>query len=308
MIEDSREAAIEPNAQPRVGIEKDVHVRSRQTLLNWLGRSCCKGFFNGGRTPLSVKPFQDNYGGHADDYARYRPAYPWSVLEQLIEKAPHRRLAWDCGTGNGQVACHLADHFDQVWASDGSELQLSHARPHSKVTYYCSSAEQSGLQEASVALVTVATAVHWFHLEAFYQEAHRVLCPGGVIGVWTYAPDLVAPEPLGEVVHQLANQLHHDWPSGMEWVDKRYSDLPFPFEEFELEVPSFTVPWALDDLLGWVSTWSGIHRYRKRTGQEPLAGLRQRLLDRWPNKEGTTADLTLPFYYRWGRRPASAAS
>jgi ubiquinone/menaquinone biosynthesis C-methylase UbiE len=48
------------------------------------------------------------------------------------------------------------------------------------------SAAACGLDSASVDIVTVAQALHWFELAPFYAEVERVLRPRGVRAVWTY--------------------------------------------------------------------------------------------------------------------------
>ncbi|MCA9793212.1 MAG: class I SAM-dependent methyltransferase, partial [Candidatus Eremiobacteraeota bacterium] len=242
------------------------------------------------------------FGGHAADYLRFRPGYPDDLLAQLAGLSPHRRLAWDCGTGSGQLARSLAASFQSVWASDASAPQIEAAPAHPGVTYHCGPAHQSGLEPGSVGLVTAAAAVHWFNIPAFYAEVQRVLSPEGVVAVFTYAPDLLEPAGASRVIHQLSEGLlAQDWPEGFDWVRRGYRDLPFPFEEIELAPMDLHLDWRLDDLLGWISTWSGIHRYRARTGKEPLAGLRERLLESWPVAEGGLTPVILPLYWRVGR-------
>jgi ubiquinone/menaquinone biosynthesis C-methylase UbiE len=50
---------------------------------------------------------------------------------------------------------------------------------------YVSRAEQTGLPDASVDLICVAQAMHWFDIDAFHREVRRIGKPGGVIAVWT---------------------------------------------------------------------------------------------------------------------------
>lgn len=245
---------------------------------------------------------RDHYGGHAADYARYRPGYPDQLFAQLLALAPNRKLAWDVGTGSGQVAVRLGQDFEQVVATDLSERQLAEALPHPKVSYRAAPAHHSGLSAESVSLVTVATAVHWFDQPAFYEEAMRVLCPGGVLAVWTYGPDLVSPEPVAGAVRELAEQLEQDWPEGIEWVNRQYRDLPFPLPELRLEPLDFSLHWDLPTLLGWIDTWSGVRRHRERTGNDPMHRLKESLPEQWPAADGGACRLQLPFYYRLGRK------
>ncbi len=112
--------------------------------------------------------FKDHFSGHAGQYARFRPQYPEALFSYLALLAPARELAWDCATGNGQAAIGLAAHFERVIATDASSQQIESAEPHSRVEYRVAPAENSRLPADSVDLVTVAQAVHWFDVPAFF--------------------------------------------------------------------------------------------------------------------------------------------
>jgi hypothetical protein len=58
--------------------------------------------------------FKNHFSRQAADYAKFRPRYPREMFEYLGTVAPSRKLAWDCGTGNGQAAVGLATVFDRV--------------------------------------------------------------------------------------------------------------------------------------------------------------------------------------------------
>jgi len=68
----------------------------------------------------------------ADEYARYRLAYPAGVFEVLEDAAgevagPCRRLAADVGAGTGIFTRQLAGHGWRVVAVDPSAAMLRHA-------------------------------------------------------------------------------------------------------------------------------------------------------------------------------------
>ena len=111
--------------------------------------------------------FKDHFSGHARAYAEFRPSYPSDLAAYLAHLEPNRGLAWDCGTGNGQAAILLADHFDRVAATDPSRQQLCSATAHPRVTYLAATAERAPLADGSVNLVTVAQALHWFDFARF---------------------------------------------------------------------------------------------------------------------------------------------
>jgi hypothetical protein len=226
--------------------------------------------------------FWKNYfGGHATEYRRFRPTYPPALFEFLAALAPARRLAWDCGTGNGQAALGLADCFDRVVATDASREQIAQASTHPRVEYRVRAAEDSGLEAGATDLITVAQAAHWFDLERFYSEVRRVAGPRAVVALWCYPLTTIDPaiDPL--IVRFYSDVVGPYWPNERVHVEKAYRDLPFPFEE--VAVPSFAmeVEWDLGQLLGYVDTWSPVRIFRQETGRDPLDDLAAPLAEVW---------------------------
>ncbi|MGD8320135.1 MAG: class I SAM-dependent methyltransferase [Gemmatimonadota bacterium] len=248
-----------------------------------------------------TRRFPDHFSGHAALYQRYRPTYPAALYAWLAERSPSRRVAWDCATGNGQAAVGLAPHFDAVVATDASGEQLAHARPHARVSYVRATAEQAPLPPASVDMVTVAQAVHWFDMEAFYREVRRVARPGGHLAVWTYSLVEAGPEVDGVVRWFYDDVVGPYWPPERQHVHEHYEKLPFPFDEVD-GVPHFDMRprWTREDLLGQLTTWSSVNRYRDAHGEDPLALLEPRLAEVWPDPREVRT-LSWPIILRVGR-------
>jgi len=244
--------------------------------------------------------FKDHFSTQAPDYARFRPNYPSELFTWLAGIAPSRGTAWDCGTGSGQSAVGLAPHFEQVIATDPSQSQLANAQSHPKVSYRNTAAESSGLDAASIDLLTVAQAIHWFDLVRFYAEAKRVLKPGGVIAVWTYTLLDVEAGVDDLITDFYRNVVGPFWPPERKMVDDRYHSLPFPFDS--ITAPGFVISteWSRDDLLGYLGTWSATRAYIKAKGSDPLTELGQRLMPMWPNS-AEKKTLRWPVHLRVGR-------
>src|SRR3954451_7497379 len=111
---------------------------------------------------------KDYFSSQSDNYAKYRPTYPAALYAYLYSLVPENKLAWDCGTGNGQVARVLADHFEKIFATDISQSQLDHAPRVAKVQYSVQSAERTNFPASQFDLIVVAQAIHWFDFERFY--------------------------------------------------------------------------------------------------------------------------------------------
>ena len=92
--------------------------------------------------------FEDHFSRLAGTYARRRPRYPAALFAWVSGLAPARDLVWDCGTGNGQAAVELAEHFTRVHATDASREQIAQATPHERVAYHVEPAESVSLASA----------------------------------------------------------------------------------------------------------------------------------------------------------------
>jgi SAM-dependent methyltransferase len=226
--------------------------------------------------------FSDHFGAVAGSYADFRPGYPPELFAWLAAQCAGHELAWDCGAGSGQASVALAAHFARVHATDASADQVAHVEPHPCVEYRVAPAEQSGLPDRSADLVTVAQALHWFDLPAFYAEVRRALKPGGVIAAWTYGVHVTEGDDVNAVVrHFYEHVVGPCWPPERRHVENGYRELPFPFTR--IAAPEFTmqVRWPLAQLLGYLGSWSATARYRKLNGSDPLPALRQQLLPLW---------------------------
>jgi SAM-dependent methyltransferase len=231
--------------------------------------------------------FKDHFSGHAAVYASFRPGYPPALIDFVTSLAPGRSLAWDCATGNGQAAVCLAEHFERVIATDASAAQLAQATPHPRVEYRQAPAEQSGLADGSVDLLTVATALHWFDFDRFYAEAERVLAPEGALAAWAYNLPRVSPE-IDVLIDRLGHGIVQSyWPPERRWVDDDYRDLPFPFEEVEAPELWIEERWPLGRLLDYTGTWSATQRYIQANGRDPRELIRDEMAAAWgdPDQE-----------------------
>jgi len=210
-------------------------------------------------------------------------------------------LAWDCATGTGQAAQGLAEFFDHIVATDGSEKQIKNANAQDNVSFRVATAEQSGLETHSVDLVTVAQALHWFVHDAFFQEVKRVLRPGGIIAVWTYNLHNI-DEIIDPILQRFSEEIVGEyWPPERQYVRDEYRTIDFPFDEISVPAFHMTASWTLGDLLGYLATWSSVVRYKEARGQDdPLQEIHSELTAAW----GDATDkkqIRWPLNFRVGR-------
>jgi SAM-dependent methyltransferase len=194
----------------------------------------------------------------------------------------------------------LADHFPEVIATDLSASQLAHAEKNPRVTYRAATAEDSGLEAASVDAVTVAQAFHWFDFGKFYAEVRRVARPGAVIALWCYGLHTITPE-----IDRICRKYYADivgsyWPPEVKWVREKYRTIPFPFQEIAVPVFKMEQTWPLERVIGNFVSWSSTQYYRKDRGSDPLDLIRDELTEAWvdPQRE---RKVSWDIYLRAGR-------
>lgn len=226
-------------------------------------------------------PFKDHFSQQAQDYARYRPGYPDALFRYLAESAPATDLAWDAGTGSGQAAVGLARHFRAVVATDPSASQIQNAEPAPHVDYRVEPAERSSLQDRSADLITVGQALHWFDLDAFYREVRRVARPSALVAVWTYGLMDCAPE-VDRCVRRFYSEIVGPyWPPERSLVESGYRDIPFPFTPVQAPPFAMEAQWDLEELLGYLGTWSAARRFMEECGRDPRQQIAGGLGDAW---------------------------
>jgi SAM-dependent methyltransferase len=244
--------------------------------------------------------FQDHFSDVAAAYAAYRPSYPPALGDFLVRLAPAKRLAWDAGCGSGQLSQLLAGHFERVVATDASPEQIARATAHPKVEYRCARAEASGLPERVADLVTAAQAAHWFDLPAYFAEVRRVTRPGGIVALISYGV-VTADADLDAVIRPFYREvLGAYWPPERRHVDEGYRSLPFPFEELDGPSLEIRLDWRLEELVGYVGTWSAVWALERAQGQGSFATFRRELAKAW-GPATTVRTVRWPLALRVGR-------
>jgi SAM-dependent methyltransferase len=231
--------------------------------------------------------FKDHFSGAATGYAAHRPVYPRAVAEALAERSPGRGLAWDAGCGSGQLSGVLGEVFERVEATDASAQQIAAATPHLRVHYAVAPAEASGLPDRSVDCAVAAQAAHWFDLDAYYREVRRVARPGGLIALVTYAVMEVDPEIERLVERFYWHTLEGHWPAERKLVEEGYRSLPFPFQPVPAPALALEHRWSVEQLLGYVGTWSAVQSLNKAGRGQDLEQFGHELRAAWghPSRE-----------------------
>jgi SAM-dependent methyltransferase len=244
--------------------------------------------------------FKDHFSDRAASYATFRPAYPDALFVEVARLVPTHDVALDCGTGNGQAAVALARHFARVIATDPSAAQIDNASPNEHVEYRVARAEQSGLANASVDVVTAAQALHWFDATAFFAEARRVLRPHGAVVVWGYGDPVLDTIPLHTTLHAFNRGIMEPyWAPERQLLLDGYQTIEFPFRETTFPRFALEMHWTLAQLGGYLRTWSAVARYTKEHGRDPVADVESALALYWGDPEKQRV-VRWPLYVRAG--------
>jgi SAM-dependent methyltransferase len=240
---------------------------------------------------------KDLFSTQSSEYAKFRPAYPPALASDIASLCTTHQLAWDAGTGNGQFAVMLSKYFERVVGTDISEKQLANATRKANIEYEINDSTATHFFDHSVDLVTVAQAVHWFDFEKFYAEVKRVLKKDGIIALVGYG--LLRSDPkVNEVIADFYNNtLKGFWDAERRHVDEEYKNIPFPFQEIQLREHVMPYTWNIDQLMGYLSTWSALQHCMKTTNSDPLPLLKQRLL----GTGLTEFPIAFPIFSRVGR-------
>jgi len=134
---------------------------------------------------------RNRFSNRVADYVRFRPGYPPELVSALLAQlAPSNvPVAADIGSGTGIFTRLLLDRGFRVFAVEPNR-NMRHAAEAHLASYrdfvsIDGGAEDTGLADASVDLVTAAQAFHWFSNEESRAEFRRILKPGGKLAlIW----------------------------------------------------------------------------------------------------------------------------
>jgi SAM-dependent methyltransferase len=136
------------------------------------------------------------FAGTVDSYRRSRPSYPPDAVAWLVDAlgiGPGRTVV-DVGAGTGKFTKLLEATGARVIAVEPlAQMRTALVDELPGIDIREGTAESLPLGDGWVDAITVAQAFHWFHLPHALPEFHRVLRPGGRLGVIWNAIDKSVP-------------------------------------------------------------------------------------------------------------------
>lgn len=156
--------------------------------------------------PVAARGFDAGAGV----YERARPSYPPQAVEMLVDRLGLQpgRTVLELGAGTGKLTRLLVPSGARILALEpvaGMRARLADAAPGVEVLE--GTAEAIPLPGGSVDAIVAAQSFHWFDAIRALSEAHRVLRPGGVLGLaWNFRDESVPwVRELGALIHRLAD-------------------------------------------------------------------------------------------------------
>ena len=245
---------------------------------------------------MKTASHKDLFSSQSNIYAAFRPTYPKGLYDFIFSKLNTKSKAWDCATGNGQVAGYLSDYFQVVFATDISQQQLNNAIKKDNIVYSVGSGEKSNFADHQFDLITVAQALHWFDRDKFYEEVRRVGKDGSLLAIWGYAFLNIQPDIDKIIMNFYSNVIGLYWDEARRLVEEEYRSLSFPFKEIEAPKFDITARWTLDHLAGYLESWSATQKYIKATGHHPLPEVLANLEQVW--KKGDSKPVRFPVFLK----------
>lgn len=240
---------------------------------------------------------KDLFSEYSKSYAQFRPTYPKELYDFIYTHCHSFDLAWDCATGNGQAARVLALRFKKVYATDISAKQIDNAYARENILYSVSPAEKTSFKSKNFDLITVAQAFHWLSVDAFMKEVTRVAKPKAIVAVWGYNLLSINPE-IDEVILSFYRNVVGDyWDKERRHVDAAYQTLPFPLNERKAPSLKMGFEWTLEELSGYINTWSAVQKFIGRNGINPVDNLIQDIRNLWSYPR---MQVTFPIFIRLG--------
>jgi len=247
-----------------------------------------------------MKKIQDNFSKQSILYKKYRPTYPRELYDEILQLTKEQGSCWDCGTGNGQVALELSKYFQKVYATDISKNQISKAHKGNNIIYSVERAEQTSFKTDQFDLITVAQAIHWFDFVEFSKEINRVAKDNAILAIWGYG--LLR---INDSIDILIDGFYKDivgpyWNQERKYVDTAYKTISLDFKEIKLkEAYQIKTIWTLNDLKGYLNSWSSVQNYIAINHRNPVEDLIAIMGRVWDDK--SRKEVRFPIFTRMGR-------
>lgn len=131
------------------------------------------------------------FSSRVENYVKYRPNYPKEIISFLIseEILTQKTLIADIGSGTGILSKLFLDNGNTVYCVEpNNEMRFAaeeYLREYPGFVSINGSAENTGLNDKTIDMITAGQAFHWFEFEKSKAEFNRILKPSGyLVIIW----------------------------------------------------------------------------------------------------------------------------
>jgi ubiquinone/menaquinone biosynthesis C-methylase UbiE len=206
----------------------------------------------------------------AEDYDKYRGAYPTEFVQMVLEPIAKTESAKVCeiGCGSGQATIRLAEmNYAVTCVEPGSELlKLARNRlaGYPMISFIPSTFEEAKLPVEHFDLVFSANALHWVGTEERFKKPYEVLRPGGnIVAVWRWNHPLSGL--LGDALHAIFAErvptyrfeTREEYEAGALTY---FNEMVATKLYWQCQIRRIPYSWEkpAQDFVNWMATWSQI--------------------------------------------------
>lgn len=105
---------------------------------------------------------------------------------------------------------------------------------------------------------------------------------GGLLAVWSYSLlESGVPAIDAALVELYSGAVGPFWAPDRKLVEEGYRNVLVPFTETQVPPFAMRAEWTLDQLCGYLGTWSAVAAYRKERQEDPVEPVRKQILGDW---------------------------
>jgi SAM-dependent methyltransferase len=221
-----------------------------------------------------------NFSGLARDYSSSRPDYSQSVLNGLLG-LNQKPIKWidfaDIGAGTGiWTRMVFSKGVNSATAIEPNDDMREHGikdTKHTSIVWHRGNAEETGLPNESVDMLTMASSFHWSGFDVATKEFHRVLrSEGRFTALWN--PRLIEVNPMLVKIEQHLDTLRPNIKrvsSGRSGITENLADMlrksPF-FDDVVYLEGRHVIMMSLERYLG---AWRSVNDLQVQLGEDKFS-------------------------------------